>query len=313
MRIRDGQAGRDIQAQRPLTAPRVSEERAAAGTSSAAAAGSLVVPPLGDKALPDEPSPKKGPGVPDHPRRSDLSAACKPRATRKSSGSAGPRRRQAEAGHVMCRFAMGRSKASRASRPGLVQLGLVVHRRDTLGRSGTYCASRRGLRACGQVGHSGCSAPASPRNSHVRALTALVVELRLGLAAWDVLAERELRWLERDTSALIGSVRLGAMGENASSTAPTSRCSPRRGRAVSIELELTVKAHRRLVTICRALRAGPPPARRLLPRHAGRRQSLSQSGEGRAGQERITVLALDGVGELVTRELEGVGSRRNTA
>ena len=217
----------------------------------------------------------------------------------------------AEAGHVMCRFAMGRSKAyERLGR--LVQLGLVVHRRDALGRSGTYCASRRGLRACGQSG-LGLQRPRIAEDAHVRALTALVVELELGLAAWDVLAERELRWLERDTSALIGSVRLGAIGENAVIHRPDVALLSPAGRAVSVELELTVKAHRRLVTICRAYgRARHLHAVYYLATPAAAR-AVSRAVKVEQAQERITVLALDGVGELITRELEGVGSRRNTA
>ncbi len=217
----------------------------------------------------------------------------------------------AEAGHVMRRFGMGRSKAyERLAR--LTELGLVLHRRDPLGRRGLYSASRQGLRACGQAG-LGLARPRVAEDAHTRGLTAVLVELELALAGWDVLGERELRWLERDTRQLIGSARLGAIGDDAVIHRPDAVLLSPAGRAVAVELELTAKAQRRLVTICRGYArarhlhavyylAAPPAAR-----------ALSRAVKDAQAQDRITVLALDGVSELIAREFEGVGLRRNTA
>jgi len=211
----------------------------------------------------------------------------------------------------MRRFALGRSNAyERLAR--LAQLGLVVHRRDPLGRCGLYSASRRGLRASGQSG-LGLQRLRLAQDAHTRALTQVLVELELALRGWDVLGERELRWLERDTRTLIGSARLGAIGEQAVIHRPDAVLLSPAGRAVSVELELTPKSHRRLAAICRGYaRARHLHAVYYLATPAAARALARAVVETRA-QERIVVLGADGVQELLARELEEVSVRRNTA
>ncbi len=217
----------------------------------------------------------------------------------------------AEAGHVMGRFGMGRSKAY-ARLAALVRQGLVIHHRDTLGSCGLYTLSRKGLRAAGQSGLGLQRLPVAA-DAHTRRLTGVVVELELGLAGWDVLGERELRWLERDTRQLIGSVRLGTIAGQEVLHRPDVALLSRAGRVVSVELELTPKSQRRLASICRGYaRARHLHAVYYLATRGAARAVIRAVREVHA-EERITVLALDGVPELIARELEGVVLRRNTA
>jgi hypothetical protein len=84
----------------------------------------------------------------------------------------------------------------------------------------------------------------------------VAVALEFGYPDHRVMGERELRWAERERGGLVASARLGGGGPGLPMLhrpdlvlCPTSSD---RGRPVAVEVELTVKAPRRLAEICRA-------------------------------------------------------------
>lgn len=209
----------------------------------------------------------------------------------------------ASAEHVMGRFGMGRSWAyGRLKR--LVGGGLLVQHRLLYGTPGLYSASAEGLRwvrserlGVYRVGPGGFE--------HAWQVASVAVFLQSRLPGWLVLSERELRLRERDEQELLASVSVGESpgGRRALHRPDLALVSPR-NRAWAVEVELSVKAPRRLQAICR----GWARARHLegvcylaapAPKRAVERALVAVRAE-----DRVMVLALEQA-RVLTQRLGG--------
>ena len=212
----------------------------------------------------------------------------------------------AGAEHVMARFEMGQSWAyTRLSR--LVSSGLLEHRTLLYREPGLYVATAEALRWCGldrlgvyQVGPGGFE--------HARHVAGAAAELHRGFAGWEILSERQLRVEESDRGALVASAKVGERpGGRAALHRPDLALISAEGRALAIEVELSIKAPRRLAAICRGWARA---------RHVSHVYYLAESAPARAvsraiaetrAEDRITVLPLGDAASLVEVECGGVG------
>jgi hypothetical protein len=214
----------------------------------------------------------------------------------------------ASAEHVRANFAMCQSRAYARLRV-LVGDGLLDHRQLLHRTPGLYIATREGLRWGGlsQLSVQRLS-PASFQ--HAAAATSAAVALSAALPRWQLLSERELAARERDGQALIASVRIDGPAVHR----PDLALLGGEGQVLAIEVELSLKAARRLRSIARAYARArhiahvyylaAPPAARAVTRAAA---------EVRAS-DRITVLALDGADALAAAvRAAGGGVRRDGA
>jgi len=209
----------------------------------------------------------------------------------------------ADAEHVMDRFAMGRSWAyTRLSR--LVKDGLLEQRTLLYRRPGLYLATADGLRWQG-LGRLGVYRVSPGGFQHAQEVATAAVALHHALPGWEVLSEREIRVQESDRGELIASARLGELpGGRPALHRPDLAVIAPGGSAVAVEVELSIKAPRRLAAICRAwARArhisgvyylAPPAVARAVERAIAETRS----------EDRIAVLpidqrqALDAINEL---------------
>jgi hypothetical protein len=187
----------------------------------------------------------------------------------------------------------GSSVASaRARLLGAERDGLLHRSRPLTGHPALYTATRAGLRVCGISGLDPCRVSAS-NALHSIACAEAAAALERCYPDHRVLGERELRRDERECGAPLASATLG--------TAPVGGSLLHRPDLVlwpeasgdelpvAVEVELTIKAHARLVDICRAwarcrcvagvVYLAPPEVERALQRavakaHAGERIAL---------------------------------------
>jgi hypothetical protein len=133
--------------------------------------------------------------------------------------------------------------------------GLISRQRPLAGRPALYVITRSGLGASGLGGLGPCRV--SPANAmHMIVCGGVAVAMERGYPDHHVLGERELRRHESQARALLASTRLGdAPGAGALLHRPDLVLCPAgsdRGLPVAVEVELSVKAPRRLEAICRA-------------------------------------------------------------
>ena len=207
----------------------------------------------------------------------------------------------ASAEHVMARFAMRRSWAY-ARLSTLVRDGLLEQRNLLYRQPGLYVATAEGLRwtflerlGVFRVGPGGFQ--------HATELAATAVTLHGALPGWELLSDREIRVTESDSGELVASASLGELpGGRAALHRPDLALIDPEGHVLSVEIELSVKAPRRLQAICRSYArarhvshvyylATPPPARAVARAVAETRS-----------EDRITVLALEDVAALAAAE-----------
>jgi hypothetical protein len=215
----------------------------------------------------------------------------------------------AGAEHVMARFGMGRSWAyarlSRLVADGLLEQKMLLYRKP-----GLYVASAEGLRWCG-LQRLGVYRVGSGGFQHAQQVATAVVGLHAGLPGWEVLSERELRVTESERGELVASGRVGELpgGRPALHRPDFAGISPE-GRVVAVEVELSVKAPRRLAGICRGYARA---------RHVERVYYLAASAPARAvnravaetrAQDRVSVLALWDVEALIEAECGEVSNVR---
>jgi hypothetical protein len=187
---------------------------------------------------------------------------------------------------------MGRSWAY-ARLGGLVLAGLLEQRTLLYRRPGLYLATAEGLRWQG-LQRLGVYRVGAGGFEHARQLAAVAVALERGLPGWRVASEREIRLEEGDAGQLIASVSVGQLpgGRPALHRPDLALLSPQ-GRVVAVEVELSLKAPRRLAAICRAwARARHIDAVYYLATPAAARGLVRAIAETRA-QDRVTVLALN--------------------
>jgi hypothetical protein len=157
----------------------------------------------------------------------------------------------AGAEHVMTRFGMGRSWAY-ARLSSLVAGGLLEQRTLLYRQPGLYIATREGLRWCGlerlgvfRVGPGGFR--------HAWEVARVAATLQARRPDWRVFSDRELRVLEAEEGRLVGSAKLGEHAGGASALhRPDLLLQSASGWVAAVEVELSIKAPRRLAAICRA-------------------------------------------------------------
>jgi hypothetical protein len=181
--------------------------------------------------------------------------------------------------------------------------GLLARERPLSGRPALFTLTPAGLRASGTRGIDRCRV--SPQGAqHLMACAAAAAALERCYPDHRLAGERELRRDERDRGRPIASATLGpAGGEHGRLHRPDLVLWPgghEGGEPMVVEVELTAKAPRRLVEICRAwarcravagvLYLAPPVVERALVRAVA---------EARAG-ERVAVLRLDALPGMET-------------
>jgi hypothetical protein len=201
---------------------------------------------------------------------------------------------------------MGRSWAyARLSR--LVRDGLLEQRTLLYREPGLYLATAEGLRWTGlerlgvyKVGPGGVR--------HAWEVASVAVALHNALPGWKQLSDREIRVGENDNAELLASASLGELpgGRPALHRPDLALIGPGE-RVLSIEIELSVKAPRRLQAIARGYARArhlghvyylaTPPAARAVSRAVAETRS----------EERITVLALDEVAAITAAEHSKAG------
>jgi hypothetical protein len=133
--------------------------------------------------------------------------------------------------------------------------GLVARHRPLAGHPALYTLTRAGLRGSGLEGFAPCRVSSS-NALHMIVCAGVAVALEFGYPDHEVMGERELRRAERERGALLASARFGT-GRPGDPLLHRPdlvlwSTSADRGRPVAVEVELTVKAPRRLAEICRA-------------------------------------------------------------
>jgi hypothetical protein len=207
----------------------------------------------------------------------------------------------AAAAHVMARFGMGRSWAY-ARLSHLVADGLLEQKTLLYRQPGLYVASAEGLRWC-RLERLGVYRVGPGGFLHAQAIAAAAVALHAGLPDWEFLSEREIRATESDRGELVASVGVGELpGGRPALHRPDLAAIAPDGRVLAVEVELSVKAPRRLTRICRGYArarhidrvyylAAPAPARALARALAVVR-----------AEDRVTILGLGDTGSLIVAE-----------
>jgi hypothetical protein len=212
----------------------------------------------------------------------------------------------AGAEHVMRRFEMGQSWAyTRLGR--LVASGLLEQRTLLYREPGLYVATAEALRWCGlerlgayHVGPGGFE--------HARHVAAAASELHRGFAGWEILSERQLRLEESDRGKLVASAKLGERpGGRAALHRPDLALISPTGRALAVEIELSVKAPRRLAAICRGWARARHVSHVYYLADAAPARAVSRAIAETRAQDRITVLPLGDIASLVEAEWGEVG------
>ena len=176
----------------------------------------------------------------------------------------------AGAEHAMRRFGLGRSQAhlrlAQLAEAGLLERRMLLYRRPAL-----YVATRQGLRWAG-LSRLGVYRVSVAGFEHAWQVASVAAELHGLMAGWEVLGERQVRDLERGSGALVGSCRVGELGGEPRLHRPDLALRGG-GRLVVVEVEISIKAPRRLLAICIgwARAAGAACRAHLLP-GAGRRR-----------------------------------------
>lgn len=144
--------------------------------------------------------------------------------------------------------------SARAKLAGAVRVGALTSHRPLTGWPALYTVTPSGLRAAGLAGLRPTRVgPASARHQIACAMAS--VWLEHGYPHHLVVGERALREHERLRGAPLASVVLGGAHVQQALHRPDLVLLAQAGtreRAIAVEVELTVKAPRRLVSICRA-------------------------------------------------------------
>ena len=215
----------------------------------------------------------------------------------------------AGAEHVMGQFEMGRSCAyerlSRLASDGLLEQRTLLYR-----ESGLYVATAEALRWCGldrlgvyEVGPGGFE--------HARTVASAAVALHQGFPGWELLSERQLRIEESDRDELVASAKVGERldGRPALHRPDLVLIAPD-DRVLAVEIELSIKAPRRLVAICRAWARARHVAHIYYLATDPAARAVSRAIAETRSEDRITVLALAGTGTMIASESEEASDAR---
>ncbi len=199
-------------------------------------------------------------------------------------------------------------ESARARLTGAVHAGLLTRHRPLTGAPALYTTTRAGLRACGLAGLDPARVGAA-NAQHSIVCAEVAAALERCYPDHEVLGERELRRDERECGHPLASACLTGPGPDGPllhrpdlvlRPAPSTEELP-----VAVEVELTVKAPRRLAGICKAWARCRSVAGVLYLAAPEAEHALGRAIEAAQAGEQIAVVplhALPGVG--------GGGSRR---
>jgi hypothetical protein len=211
--------------------------------------------------------------------------------------------------HIQRRFHMGRSWAyhrlNQLTHDGLLEQTQLLHRHP-----GLYVATAEGLRWRG-LQRLGIHRITPGGFQHAWQVATAAVELHDGLPSWTLLSDREIRDQENEDGQLVASARLGELpGGRPALHRPDLALMSNDGRMVAVEVELSVKASRRLQAICRAYaRARHIHHVYYLAAPAAAR-AVSRAVAHTRAEDRITVLQIENVGRLVAAEAKEANDGR---
>jgi hypothetical protein len=165
----------------------------------------------------------------------------------------------ARIGVVTCASLALRRRVSVASAQAMLSAAArakqLARHRPLADRPALYTITRLGLRAAALDGVEPCRVSAASAQ-HMIACAHVAAALECRYPGQLVIGERELRKREREAGAALASVVLRRVGEYGPLMhRPDLVLLPRSGpprRPVAVEVELTIKAPRRLAEICRA-------------------------------------------------------------
>ena len=208
----------------------------------------------------------------------------------------------------------GTSAASARGRLAAMQRrGLLSRHRPLTGRPSLFTITRAGLRACGERGIEVCRVSPSSA-SHLIACAAVAAALESCYPDSRVAGERELRREEREHGRGLARLQLGARNAREGRTHIPDQVNwwsdgSTEGLPVSVEVELTVKAPRRLLEICRGWARCRTIAGVLYVAPEDVRRALSRAVREARAHEQIAVVALDGLPgmDALVRELGTAG------
>jgi hypothetical protein len=195
--------------------------------------------------------------------------------------------------------------SARARLTAAVRAGQLVRHRPLTDEPSLYVVARNGIRTLSLEGFEPSRVGAASARHMVACAHAGAVLQRL-YPGYELIGESELRQVERITRARLASVSLSGLGRSAElgepgrSAAGTHRpdlvLMPRSGRdalPVAVEVELTVKAPRRLEAICRAWARARHVDGALYLAAPGVRRALERAIEAARADERIAVVPLE--------------------
>jgi hypothetical protein len=176
--------------------------------------------------------------------------------------------------------------SARARLRAAERAGLLACSRPLVRQPALYTLTRAGVRSCGLRGLDPCRVSASSA-VHLIACAAVAAALQRSYPDHRVLGERELRRDERELGVAVASAQMG-VGLHGRPLLHRPDlvlwpAEPADGLPVAVEVELTIKAPRRLTDICRAwarcraiagvLYVAPPEVKRALERAIARAQA----------------------------------------
>jgi hypothetical protein len=174
--------------------------------------------------------------------------------------------------------------------------GLLARDRPLIGRSALFTVTRPGLRACGTRGIDPCRV-APPGVQHLIVCAGAAAVLERCYSDHRLIGERELRRDERERGHPLASAQLGSLygGERRLHRPDLVLwpSGPRGGLPVAVEVELTAKAPRRLVEICRAWARCRTVAGVLYLASASVERVLARAVAEARASEQIVVVPLD--------------------
>jgi hypothetical protein len=171
--------------------------------------------------------------------------------------------------------------------------GLLSRWRPLTGQPALYTPTRAGLRAAGAGGQRPCQI--TPANAtHAIASAGVAVVLERAYPGHEVIGERELRAEEQECSRALASAVLGTGADGRALLHRPDLVLRGRGDGewLAVEVELTVKAPRRLLAICRAWARSRCVAGVLYVAAPAVERPLQRAIEAAEGEGRIAVLAL---------------------
>ncbi len=173
---------------------------------------------------------------------------------------------------------------------------LLVRKRPLVDQPALYVLTRAGLRASGLAGVDASCVTAS-NTTHTIACTRAAAALSRRYPDHTLMGERELRRDERAAGAPIASAVVGRVpGGGPLLHRPDLVLWPRAGARVApvaVEVELTIKAPRRLAEICRAWARCRHVAGALYIAPADVQRALERAIESAGAGQRVLVVSLD--------------------